>query len=184
MVDGYVGLFRKEQKSNNVSLFRKEYNFETINTSINNIAKNTLNTIFNLVKSLVNNIFNVNDYESDKLLELSNNLELLNKIYDLKIYGIDIDFYNNILSLTKKTINYYLHIENLKLQLIDCDKAKEIINDITLLYKQIEKLKKSYRIIPDQEVTNLIQPIIKSEYIEYIKKYGYPQDGVFDFNKI
>ena len=52
-------------------------------------------------------------------------------------------------------------------------------NDISALIEQINMLRGSVSLFPDQTIT-VISVEIKAEYLAYIKTYGYPENGIWD----
>jgi hypothetical protein len=74
-----------------------------------------------------------------------------------------------------------LLITQTKLSLMS-EKAS-ILDDMAKLRDYINSLKKNMSIFPNMEVT-VVKAQIKPEYLEYIKLYGYPSNGVFDMDKL
>jgi hypothetical protein len=58
-----------------------------------------------------------------------------------------------------------------------------ILTDMKKLKDYIISLKKNVSIFNNIEV-KIVKAQIKPEYLEYIKLYGYPSNGVFDMDKL
>ena len=58
-----------------------------------------------------------------------------------------------------------------------------ILDDMVKLREYINSLKKNMSIFPNIEVT-VVKAQIKPEYLEYIKLYGYPENSIFDMDKL
>ena len=74
-----------------------------------------------------------------------------------------------------------LLITQTKLSLMS-EKAS-ILDDMVKLREYINSLKKNMSIFPNIEVT-VVKAQIKPEYLEYIKLYGYPENSIFDMDKL
>jgi hypothetical protein len=57
-----------------------------------------------------------------------------------------------------------------------------ILHNPTLLREYLSRLRSNA--LPDLETQMTIRPIIKPEYVEYIQLYGFPENGVFDTDKL
>ncbi len=58
-----------------------------------------------------------------------------------------------------------------------------ILNSIDTIKEYLKSIKKSVNIFPDAEIT-VVKALIRPEYAEYIKLYGYPPGGIFDMDKL
>lgn len=57
-----------------------------------------------------------------------------------------------------------------------------ILHNPTLLREYLSRLRSNA--LPDLETQMTIRPVIKPEYVEYIQLYGFPENGVFDADKL
>jgi hypothetical protein len=95
--------------------------------------------------------------------------EQLRKNYTYAISGL----YQSILQ--------YSTLVDTQLKLEQCKERSAILNDPEKLKEYINTLKQ--KIFPDSTI-QVIKATIKPEYLEYIKRYGYPQGNVFDPDKL
>jgi len=94
----------------------------------------------------------------------------------------------------RKTANYavqginqvilqYLTLKDTQEKLLTSLDAESILYDNVKLKNYLDKLRNSYNILPDMNVT-IIKAIIAPEIIAYINKYGYPSGAIFDTDKM
>lgn len=89
--------------------------------------------------------------------------------------------YTFVLSGLYQSILQYATLIDVKLQLERCKERSAILNDPVKLKEYINQLKQ--KIFPDSTI-QVIKATVKPEYLEYIKRYGYPQGNVFDPDKL
>ncbi len=82
-----------------------------------------------------------------------------------------------------KAVNEHIILIDTKSKLeIMTDKAS-ILNDMQRLKTYVEGLRGSTYLFPDLIISAPLA-VIKQEYIEYIRLYGFPEGGVFDMEKL
>lgn len=91
---------------------------------------------------------------------------------------------SNTLELLHKSVLLCNEIDILKLQNKELHEKASILDDNELLQEYIENLKKQLYLIPEQNAELTVTAMIKEEYSEYIKRYGFPESGVFDADKL
>jgi hypothetical protein len=85
--------------------------------------------------------------------------------------------YLYVISGLYQSILQYSSLIDLQHKLEQCKERAAILNDPNKLRDFINKMKQN--IFPDSNI-QVIKATIKPEYLEYIKKYGYPEGNVFD----
>ena len=138
-------------------------------TNISEISKNYASGAFNLIKTQLNQTL----YTSYSLglfntrRPLNSTYEKVRKFINTNLEGLlqSINLYNTITSVTEEKNAYK----------IIADK----FNDPNELLAQLNMLRGSVSLFPDQHIT-VIPVEIKIEYLTYIKTYGYPENGIWD----
>jgi hypothetical protein len=91
-----------------------------------------------------------------------------------------------VLMALKKTMVAYNEFIGLQQLYQVCETRCKILDDMTLLKEYLDKLVNSVRatsIFGDFGITTKTATV-NPDYISYIRKYGYPADGVFDPSKL
>ena len=138
-------------------------------TDISEISKNYASGAFDIIKSQLNqtlyNNYSFGLYTARK--PLSATYEKVRKFINTNLEGLlqSINMYNTNTSVTAQRDAYK----------VIADK----FNDPNELLAQLNMLRGSMSLFPDQHIT--VIPIeIKPEYLAYIKTYGYPENGIWD----
>ena len=136
---------------------------------ISEISKNYASGAFDIIKSQLNqtlyNNYSLGLYTAKK--PLSATYEKVRKFINTNLEGLlqSINMYNTNTSVTAQRDAYK----------VIADK----FNDPNELLAQLNMLRGSMSLFPDQHIT--VIPIeIKPEYLAYIKTYGYPENGIWD----
>ena len=136
---------------------------------ISEISKNYASGAFDIIKSQLNqtlyNNYSFGLYTAKK--PLSATYEKVRKFINTNLEGLlqSINMYNTNTSVTAQRDAYK----------VIADK----FNDPNELLAQLNMLRGSMSLFPDQHIT--VIPIeIKPEYLAYIKTYGYPENGIWD----
>jgi hypothetical protein len=82
-------------------------------------------------------------------------------------------------------INQYQILESVRRDLKRYKHDSEILHDNTKLKEFLEEKRSKFNVsvFPDQHI-NVSMPTIKPEYLCYMKKYGFPDNGVFDADRM
>jgi|LauGreSuBDMM15SN_2_FD.fasta_scaffold11230_3 hypothetical protein len=91
-----------------------------------------------------------------------------------------------LLMALKKMLVAYNELLGLQEMYIACENRCKILDDMTLLKEYLDKLVNSVRatsIFGDFGITTKTATV-NPDYLAYILKYGYPEDGVFDTTKL
>lgn len=138
-------------------------------TSINEITTNYAAGAFNLIKTqltqtLYNN-YSLGLYNSRK--PLNTTYEKVRNFINTNLEGLlqSINLYNTNTTVTQERDNYKL--------------ISDKFNDPNELLAQMNRLRGSVSLFPDQHIT-VIPVQIKPEYLAYIHSYGYPDNGIWD----
>jgi hypothetical protein len=138
-------------------------------TDISEISKNYASGAFELIKSQLNqtlyNNYSVGLYTARKPLNAT--YEKVRKFINTNLEGLlqSINMYNTNTSVTSQRDAYKL--------------VADKFNDPNELIAQLNMLRGSMSLFPDQHIT-VIPVQIKPEYLAYIKTYGYPENGIWD----
>jgi hypothetical protein len=138
-------------------------------TDISEISKNYASGAFELIKSQLNqtlyNNYSVGLYTARKPLNAT--YEKVRKFINTNLEGLlqSINMYNTNTSVTSQRDAYKL--------------VADKFNDPNELIAQLNMLRGSLSLFPDQHIT-VIPVEIKPEYLAYIKTYGYPENGIWD----
>jgi len=150
------------------------------------IFENIYNKIYSSVKLILNNYISGNI--DDELYTKTHLLTISKKIYLLKKRNYK--YYNSILELLQDNITslyrsylYYLDNKELLEAMKNCKEKADILLNADKLRDYLEKLKNNI-ILFETESELDIKASIKEEYIIYIERYGFPNDGVFDMVKL
>lgn len=136
---------------------------------IKEISVNYSNGNFDLIKNyLTQSEYNSLSSRLYKLKKPSNaKYEQIRKIINTNLEGLlqSVNLYNRNLDITFQRDNY---------------KSKaDLLNSIDSLIGQLNLLRGSVSLFPEQNIT-IIPVEIKPEYLIYIKTYGYPENGIWD----
>jgi hypothetical protein len=88
-------------------------------------------------------------------------------------------FINTNLEGLLQSINLYNINTNINVQLDAYKIIANKFNDPNELLAQLNMLRGSISLFPDQHIT-VIPVEIKPQYLAYIKTYGYPENGIWD----
>jgi hypothetical protein len=141
----------------------------TVVTDISEISKNYASGAFDIIKSQLNqtlyNNYSLGLYTARKPLNAT--YEKVRKFINTNLEGLlqSINLYNTNTSVTSQRDAYK----------VIADK----FNDPNELLAQLNMLRGSVSLFPDQHIT-VIPVEIKPEYLAYIKTYGYPENGIWD----
>ena len=138
-------------------------------TDISEISKNYSSGAFDIIKTQLNqtlyNNYSLGLYTARKPLNAT--YEKVRKFINANLEGLlqSINLYNTNTSVTDQRDAYKLLADK--------------FNDPNELLAQLEMLRRSVSLFPDQHIT-VIPVQIKPEYLAYIKTYGYPENGIWD----
>ena len=138
-------------------------------TDISEISKNYSSGAFDIIKSQLNqtlyNNYSLGLYTARKPLNAT--YEKVRKFINANLEGLlqSINLYNTNTSVTSQRDAYKILADK--------------FNDPNELLAQLEMLRRSVSLFPDQHIT-VIPVQIKPEYLAYIKTYGYPENGIWD----
>jgi hypothetical protein len=138
---------------------------KSINTISDNYAAGRFNDIKTQLTQTAYNTISLQLFKAKR--PLNPDYEKLRKVINLNLEGLlqSINLYNTNVDMTGER-NYY--------------KTKaDKFNDINALIEQINMLRGSVSLFPEQTIT-VIPVQIKAEYLAYIKTYGYPDNGIWD----
>ena len=90
---------------------------------------------------------------------------------------------SNSLQALMQAVNQYAVLVNTNAALTNAQAQASILTDMTKLKAYLESLKGNRYLFPDSSVT-ITKALIKPQYGEYIKRYGYPPNGIFDTDKL
>jgi hypothetical protein len=138
-------------------------------TDISEISKNYASGAFDVIKSQLNQTL-YNNYS----LGLYTARKPLNATYE-KVRK----FINTNLEGLLQSINLYNINTNVNAQLDAYKIIANKFNDPNELLAQLNMLRGSISLFPDQHIT-VIPVEIKPQYLAYIKTYGYPENGIWD----
>jgi hypothetical protein len=77
-----------------------------------------------------------------------------------------------------QSVNQYITLLDTTAKLEKCKVYNEILDDPDKLREHIEKLRNQKYLFNIQPIS-MIETVIKREYLEYIKLYGFPEGGIF-----
>lgn len=89
----------------------------------------------------------------------------------------------NTLQGLMQSMNQYALLSDTNIQLLVASEKAAILQDMTKLQAYLTQLKGSRSIFPESNVT-VTRALIKPEYAEYIKRHGYPPNGIFNPDKL
>lgn len=148
-----------------LSVMLDEFSFK----EIENLSINYANGDFDIIKdNLTQQTYN--DY-SERLYRMKNPT---NSSYE-KIRT----FYKTVLEGLLQSVNLQNEITDTTADRNFFKSKAGILDDIDALIQQLNMLRGTVSLFPDQNIT--IMPVeIKPEYLAYIKTYGYPENGIWD----
>ena len=138
-------------------------------TDISEISKNYASGAFDVIKSQLNqtlyNNYALGLYTARNPLNAT--YEKVRKFINTNLEGLlqSINLYNTNTSITAQKDAYKIIADR--------------FNDPNELLAQLNMLRGSMSLFPDQHIT-VIPVEIKPEYLAYIKTYGYPENGIWD----
>lgn len=134
----------------------------------------------------------IEEYSLGNLYEVTNilTMEVYNELsYALKKLALDeCDYpeYEQLRTTTMKSLAGLFKavlknadLVNAEAQLVRCKERVAILSDPEKLKDYIESLKRSRTVFPDAEVTAPFARL-KPQYTEYIRRYGFPESGIFN----
>jgi hypothetical protein len=136
---------------------------------IKEIGVNYANGNFDLIKDyLTQDEYNSLSIRLYKLKKPSNaKYEQIRKIISTNLEGL------------LQSVNLYNQNVGISLQRDDYKTKADMLNSIDSLIGQLNLLRGSVSLFPEQSFT-VIPVEIKPEYLIYIKTYGYPENGIWD----
>ena len=148
-----------------IRMFINSALLKNINTISDNYAAGRFDNIKTQLTQTAYNTISLQLFKAKR--PLNPDYEKLRKIININLEGLlqSINLYNTNVDMTGER-NYYK---------IKADK----FNDINALIEQINMLRGSVSLFPEQTIT-VIPVQIKAEYLAYIKTYGYPDNGIWD----
>lgn len=148
-----------------IRMFINSALLKSINTISDNYAAGRFDNIKTQLTQSTYNTISLQLFKAKR--PLNPDYEKLRKIININLEGLlqSINLYNTNVDMTGER-NYY--------------KTKaDKFNDINALIEQINMLRGSVSLFPEQTIT-VIPVEIKAEYLAYIKTYGYPDNGIWD----
>jgi len=145
----------------------------------NNIGS-SLNTL--LQNYSIGNIVAVNNELTEKYDNLAVTIRNNSKPQYL-YYEIMRVLLSKTLDGMNQSIRQYLHLVEALSKLEQCNQYKNILDDPVKLNDYINNLKDRLYLF-DVEPITMIKTIIKPQYAEYIRLYGFPSGGIFEIDKI
>lgn len=117
--------------------------------------------------------------------------QLASKIVENSTYDQDLVDYEKIRTIISNTLDLfqtsmllYTDVNELEKQNAELQERTKILEDNDLLQEFLDQLKKNMVVFPEQTVQMTVAPMIKPEYLEYIKRYGMPENTIFDADKL
>lgn len=138
-------------------------------TDISEISKNYASGAFDIIKTQLNqtlyNNYSLGLYTAKRPLNLT--YEKVRKFINTNLEGLlqSVNLYNTNTNVTEECASYKIIANK--------------FNDPNELLAQLNMLRGSMSLFPDQHIT-VIAVEIKAEYLAYIKTYGYPENGIWD----
>lgn len=161
---------------------KKNNNNIKINAGGEELFEEVYKKIYSNMKLILNNYISgdIDDelYTKNNLLNISNKIFLLKKT-NYKHYNSILELlHNNITSIYRGYI-YYLDNKELNNGLKLCKEKVDILENTDKLKEYLEKLQKNIILFETESSLN-VAASVKEEYLIYIQRYGFPNDGVFD----
>ena len=123
-------------------------------------------------------------YDRDVFIDIYN---LIDKIDIRTPFGsaMRVTYTNTLDGLSRALVQYNKYLEALA-TIETLSKRVEILDDEEKLNEYIEQLNTSFRNFElfDIDPVQSIGALLKPEYAEYVKRYGIPDDGVFEADKL
>lgn len=123
-------------------------------------------------------------YDRDAFIEIYN---LIDQIDIRTPFGsaMRVTYTNTLDGLSRALVQYNKYLEALT-TIETLSKRVEILDDEEKLNEYIEQLNTSFRNFElfDIDPVQSIGALLKPEYAEYVKRYGIPDDGVFEADKL
>lgn len=197
------------QHTDGVNLFG-EANFKRINILDDNaiLAPNTINgggssnelseklrklyesvgeTLNTHIREFIENSNDIYDFEFDR----DEFVRISDAIVQNKSYNKEFVNYENIRGVIANTLELLhtgiiVHTEKTDLTVQNEALAAKanILDDTTLLQEYINELQNRLQLFPEQTVQMTVAPMIKPEYLEYINRYGLPENAIFEPEKL
>ena len=156
---------------------------------ISSRLKKLYNTIGDPLTIIMNNYI---DREFDKVtdtINLKTFINMLPSLFNQKMTSLP-EFEKvritlvNIINMLEQGSLQYKEMKGIQLQLDAALERASILDDMDLLQEFINNLNKSYSIFGELTAQVTTQAAIAPEYAEYIKLYGYPENHIFDSDKL
>lgn len=169
---------------------------ETAEVDVCEELKRKLRVLYQTVGTILNDYieqFIRSDRRENAVLEFDREeiSRLAETIFTQKSFLAEFSEFENIRGVVSSTIDLlqssvYLYKDFLAINTTN-DQLKErvkILDDTDLLREYIQELSRQMTLFPEQEVQISVQAAIKPEYLEYIKRYGMPENAIFDADKL
>jgi len=98
---------------------------------------------------------------------------------DMLYYEITRLLYGKVLDGLKQSIRQYLEYTDVITKLENCINYKSILDDPVRLTEYLNQLNQQ-KYLFDVEPITVMKTMLKPEYAEYIKLYGFPEGGIFN----
>lgn len=178
--------FKSNQNKNSIfykSNMQKYSN--SLSLSIDRNYKKLVDQMNIFIDNIIEMNIDINDYSLDNLETFLNSLRKNNNfIKTMNAVGIGMNHFERLFTLMYKTRRLIIDNRNVTNLEVRCDEQSEILFNIDKLIEQIEKLKQRLKIFEDIDKTMTVQPVIDEKYLLYIRHYGFPENGIFDFTKL
>lgn len=126
----------------------------------------------------------INTFTYDKFNELSATLFGLKSNTGEVYYECIRNIINLSLEGFRQSITTYTELLNNKKMLEECQDKADILDDATRLQEYLEQLSRSMYLMEVPDVRMTVVPEVKEEYRIYIERYGFPENAVFDVDKM
>jgi hypothetical protein len=187
VVFGYT-LFSSKVKNKFTGIFIKSNEFGCIQDKNDHwsVLSNFSIKISNLMSYFTgNNVeYLLEHFSHDEYIKLGGEL------YHLKMDPKSYPEYEQLRSVLKLTIELlyayvkqYNNVRQLPDLLRQTEEQEKILNNITLLKERIGKLQKQVNLFDDSNIS-MPEVQVRFEMIVYMQRYGYPENGVFDTDKL
>jgi len=154
---------------------------------ISSRLKKLYNTIGDPLTIIMNNYI---DREFDKVtdtINLKTFINMLPSLFNQKMTSLP-EFEKvritlvNIINMLEQGSLQYKEMKGIQLQLDAALERASILDDMDLLQEFINNLNKNFVLFSAESTVSVIH--LKPEYVEYIKLYGYPENHIFDSDKL
>ncbi len=167
--------------------FKELYDFvlTSLNSYLNyfrDASFNDLTTLFtnDVFTSLASNI--VTKFGTE--LDYSNILSY-EAVYDSGLFTHYQENSYKILDGLNRAIQLYIENQNQKAKILTCKEKEKILKDPKLLQEYIDThFKNTMTLFKDISYNLTVLPSLKPQYEVYFERHGFPQEGVFDSEKL